>query len=327
MAELLSTMGRLGVVRQAFVAALVTGVAFHGANANEIEPPDVYQNTLAIRAELETIREFMGRPLEKRPEISVHEAQPREVFFQAITLWIKANRLCREARGASMAHMAKIEIAPPKNVTPSDVWTLTQNTMGRLICVKRELGLEGRASRPSRDASKTPTDVFRSIVQANRQLNHLLENPFSPSDVFAIVNLSNEYVTETLDQLVPEWRADAPLLPTYVADKAPIDVFGQLYKCYAAVRRIAKLTDLAMLELEVEHDQPVTPSDVFDLASLVFSEVRFLATTAGVEKRYRIRPQAEKVPSDVYQQARHLEALLAVLETSARTLSAQRDTK
>ncbi len=322
----LSAGSRGSAIRQAIIAALVAGVAIQGARAKVIEPPDVYQNTLVIRAELEEIRKFMGRPIEGRPEINVHGAQPREVFFQAITLWVKANRLCREARGAGMAHLAKIEIAPPENVTPADVWTLTQNAMGRLICVKWELGLGGRAPIPPRDASKTPTDVFRSIVQANRQLNHLLTSPFSPGEVFAIVNLSNEYVAETLDRLVPGWRADAPPLPAYVEGKAPIDVFGRLTRCYAVVRQIAERSELAMLEFEADLDQPITPSDVFDLASLVFSEIRYLAAKIGVKKRYKFRPQTDKVPSDVYQQAQHLEALLAKFEASAHLISARQDT-
>ena len=314
------------MVRQAIAAVLVAGVTIQGSGAKEIEPPDVYQNTLVIRAELEEIRNFMGRPIEWRPEIKVHGAQPREVFFQAITLWVKTNRLCREVRGASKTNFAKIEIAPPETVTPADVWTLTQNAMGRLICVKWELGLDGRAPRPPRDATKTPTDVFRSIVQANRQLNLLLKSPFSPSEVFSIVNLSNEYVAETLDRLAPEWRTDASSLPAYVEGKAPIDVFGRLIRCYAVVRRIAQRSELAMLEFEVDFDQPVSPSDVFDLASLVFSEVRYLATQIDVKKRYKFHAHTNKVPSDVYQQAQYLEALLVKLEASAHLISAQQGT-
>ena len=133
-------------------------------------------------------------------------------------------------------------------------------------------------------------------MQANRQLNHLLTSPFSPGEVFAIVNLSNEYVAETLDRLVPGWRADAPPLPAYVEGKAPIDVFGRLTRCYAVVRQIAKRSELALLEFEAD------------------------------KKRYKFRPQTDKVPSDVYQQAQHLEALLAKFEASAHLISARQDT-
>ena len=80
------------------------------ASAKDIQPPDVFQNTLVIRAELEEIREFMGRPSIWRPEIIVRGAQPREVFFQAITLWVKAIRLCHEARGGSGQNLAKIKL-------------------------------------------------------------------------------------------------------------------------------------------------------------------------------------------------------------------------
>ncbi len=294
------------------------------ASARDIQPPDVFQNTMVIRAELEEIREFMGRPSIWRPEIIVRGAQPREVFFQAITLWVKAIRLCREARGGSGQNLAKIEIAPPKQVTPADVFTLTQNAMGRLICVKRKLGLDGRAPKPPRNASKTPTDVFRSIVQANRQLNYLLTHPFSASDALGIVSLSIEYVQAALDRVSPGWTANALPARADVDGKTLDDIHAKLIQCFILARGIAERSGLSMLEFEPDFDQPPSMSDVFDFASLVFSEVRYLAAHAGIEKRYKLRPLADKTPSDVYLQVQYLEALLVRFLAAAHHLAARK---
>ena len=206
-------------VRRALALSLVGWLFIPGALAAEIEPPDVYQSTMVIRGELERIREALGKPSDSRAEIDVHDAQPREVFFQAVTLWVKANRLCKETRRADMPEISRVEIAPPGDVTPRDVWVMTRNALGRISCIKRELGLRGDVEPPARDPAKTPTDVFRSIVQANRQLNLLLEYPFTPSDVFSIVSLSNEFLSETLDAFAPAWRADEPPLPPHSEDK------------------------------------------------------------------------------------------------------------
>ena len=286
----------------------------------------MFQNTLVIRAELEEIREFMGRPSIWRPEIIVRGAQPREVFFQAITLWVKAIRLCREARGGSGQNLAKIEMAPPKQVTPANVFTLTQNAMGRLICVKRELGLDGRAPKPPRDASKTPTDVFRSIVQANRQLNYLLTHPFNASNAFEIVSLSTEYVQAALDRVSPGWSANALPAPADVDGRTLNEIYAKLIQCFTVAREIAERSGLSMLEFEPDFDQPPSMSDVFDFASLVFSEVRYLAAHAGIEMRYKLRPLADKTPSDVYRQVQYLEALLVRLSAAAHYLAASKPT-
>lgn len=305
-------------VRRLLVVALIAWPLSQSAHARKIEPPDVFQNILIIRGELERIRIALGKPREQRAEIEIRDAQPREVFFQAITLWVKTERLCRESRGAGASSLARIHVAPPDDVTPRDVWTLTQNAIGRLSCVKRVLDLDGDVATPSRDDSKTPTDVFRSVVQANRQLNLLLEHPFNPSDVFAIVTLTNDYLVETMDKLSPGWRADEPKLPAHAGGKQPIDVYRQLTRCLAVIQRIAAHSDLDMLEFEADLEQDIVPSDVFDIASLVLSEVRYFASEIGLKKRYAFREFGKKVPADVYQLARWQEALLETFEALAK---------
>ena len=69
-----------------------------------------------------------------------------------------------------------------------------------------------------------------------------------------------------------------------------------------------------MLEFEADIGHTIVPSDVFDIASLVFSEVRYFATRAGIKKRYKVRARIDKVPSDVFQQAFWLENLLVKFE-------------
>jgi hypothetical protein len=297
---------------------LIVSIAAQTAGAKEILPPDVYQNTLRIRMELERIRKATGKPRELRPEINIRHALPREVFFQAITFWVKSVRLCKEFRRAGHYYPTKIEITPPDKVVPGDVWVLTENARGRLSCVRRELGLEPLKLVPPLDNRKNPSDVFRSIVQANRQINLILRHKFAPGDVFAIVSLTNEYMREVLDRVAPGWRADAGLTPAYVKQKQPIDVFRQLIKCLSVIRQIAEISDIPILDFDPDYSQEILPSDVYDMASLVFSEVRHFSTLAGVRKRYRLRSREDKVPSDVFQQARWLEDLLIEFEKRTR---------
>ena len=60
------------------------------------------------------------------------------------------------------------------------------------------------------------------------------------------------------------------------------------------------------------------PSDVFDIASLVLSEVRYFASKVGVKKRYAFREFGKIVPSDVYQLVLWQEALLETFEALAK---------
>jgi hypothetical protein len=297
---------------------LIVSIAAPTAGAKEILPADVYQNTLRIQMELERIRQATGKPRELRPEIIIRNASPREVFFQAITFWVKSVRLCKEFRRPGHYYATKVEISPPDKVVPGDVWVLTENARGRLSCVRRELGLEPLKQVPPLDNSKNPSDVYRSIVQANRQINLILSYKFAPGDVFAIVSLTNEYMREILDRVAPEWRATASQAPAYERQKQPIDVFHQLIKCLSVIRRIAAVSDIPILDFEPNYNQEILPSDVYDMASLVFSEVRQFSTLAGVRKRYGLSSREFKVPSDVFQQARRLENLLIEFEKRTR---------
>ncbi len=129
-----------------------------------------------------------------------------------------------------------------------------------------------------------------------------------------MVTLSNEYLAETMDALSPAWRQNEPALPAYAPGKEPLDVYRRLTRALALARIIAVRSGLRLLDFKPDVEREIVPSDVFDLATLVFSEVRYFAARAGVKKRYKIRPKEDKVPSDVYQQALRLELLLEELE-------------
>lgn len=53
-----------------------------------IQPPDVFVHVTLVQNELELIRQVLNKPRDPRPAIRVQNAQPREVFFQAFTLFL-----------------------------------------------------------------------------------------------------------------------------------------------------------------------------------------------------------------------------------------------
>ncbi len=145
-----------------------------------IRPPDIYALTLLLHKKLDVLALEMGEPRDTQPGIRVVNVQPREVFFQALTLFQKASRLCFEFthQGHSMPH-------PPRgNILPGHVWNVVREALDRIECVEQALQMTGYAKNPMThrqdlpppDETKTPTDVFRAIIQANRQLNILLEH-------------------------------------------------------------------------------------------------------------------------------------------------------
>ena len=150
------------IVRGLLASTLLGCLIASTSSASEIQPPDVYQNTLIVRGERERIRLAMQKPHDPRLEIAVRNAQPREVFFQAVTLWIKADRLCKELRGARLPETTKVEVAPPADVEPSDVWEMTKNTLGRTYSAVAARYKNRRIESLSTPTESCPDPVFRA---------------------------------------------------------------------------------------------------------------------------------------------------------------------
>ena len=282
-----------------------------------IEPQDVFVHVGMVREELERIRFVMGRPENEQPEIAVNGAAPREVYFQAISMFQKANRLCFE-HTRERVNQPKL---PTGEIVPADVYHIVEAALQRLRRVKQKLNITVKSTAIERDDSKTPTDVFRSCVQASRQLNLLLERRFAPSDVFQQVTFAVGYTARLLEHF-----PDATVIPDssrFEEGKRSRDVYLRLVGCFDRIRSIAGQSGLKILELETKGSRAAAalaePSDVYDIASLIVSELAYLH--ANLKDTKDPRPVffvGRKFPSHVYQRAGILEEQLIELEAATQ---------
>lgn len=278
---------------------------------DSIDIADVCVQVELVRAELEVIRFVMGRPTNEQPEMAVSGVATREVYAQALTLFRKAERLGFEQTREHAPEPA----APTGEITSADVYRVVQSALERIRRVKEHLGIEQQIQPPPRDPSKTATEVFRAVVQANRQLNLLLDRRFAPSDVFEQVTRGVGYASRLLEHF-----PDATLLPDppeFEIGKRPGDVYRRLLDCFDRVRAIAKASGLEMLELEADETRIMAaePSDVYDIASLLVSELAFLHSEVADARAPRpVYYVGRKFPSHVYQRAGILELQLVELE-------------
>jgi hypothetical protein len=294
-------------------SAFGASVAAHAAGADKSKSvlSDVHAKVAVVRNEVELIRFVMGRPKNEQDEIQVMGASPRDVYFQALTLFRKADQLCFDHERERAAE-PRPPAGPP---TMEDVVDVLELAIGRLRKVKVALEIDKKLDLPARGSSETATDAFRAIVQANRQLNLLLDKRFTPSDVFQQVTTGVAYASRLLEDF-PE-ATTLPEPPAYEVGSRPQDCYRRLVDCYKIIRAVAQRSGAQCLEFNPTDAQirVAEPSDVYDVATLLVAELAHLATLAQTKSPRPVYYAERKLPAHVYQRTGMLERQLTQLRS------------
>ena len=291
---------------------------FATAGAQETEAPDLYLRVENVVARLEQIRYHMGKPLCGEKLVTVSHASTREVFFLALTLCRKADRLCFE----QLRERTPLPAVPDTPIQLSHCADALDGVAARIEMIETKLPADVQVDKQMRDVSKSLTDVFDAIVAANRQINILLEKQVSPSDVYQEVTSAISYASGLLAAVPGAVRN--PDLPLFEPGKQPRDVLRRLIDCFGVMHRIAVHSDLEVLELKLQEGSgsevaAIVPSDVFDISSLLVAELAHLHSRLPQAAPHRpAYYPGRKIPSDVFQRVGVLEAQLEQLENHSR---------
>lgn len=295
-------------------------VSGRAVSPETILPADVLARVQWFGEELEAIRFEMGKPKDRRVTRLATDVLPHEVYFQAITLFMKADRLALELTGSTGLRPRPVG---PSAIRPYHNWALVTAALDRLVPIKNELGIQETVSEKAYPPSTKPTEVARAIVQANRQLNLMLQRRFSSSDVFQQVSWGIQYAKALLAQFPA--ATPSATSPPFERGKQPGDVFLRLVECFKHVEEIARLSGTAALHLDAKaakravDDLNIEPSDVYDLATLLVSDLTYLyGRLEDVPSIPSVPFPGRKFPSHVYQEAGVLLDHLRILEQQVR---------
>ena len=286
-------------------------VSGHEVSIQSITPADVLARVELVRKELDDIRFEMGKPKSLEVGLLVKEASPHEVFFQAKTLDQKVARLASELTEQTEPLEEK---DAPSDIHPFHVWKVVDTSLRRILSLKQELGLTLTNSEALPDANTSPTQVFFVIGLANKQLNLMLLHQFSPKDVAEQLSLGMGYTANLLRKFSPG-TTQAPL-PSLERGRLPWDSYSRLIDCYTVLGDIARASHIKMLHLAAQNlGRPdIQPNDVYDLATLIISELAYLhAHLPNALPPEQSKLHGPILPSHVYQQAGGLLAQLQAL--------------
>jgi hypothetical protein len=274
---------------------------------DDVKPPQCHARAVRALGEITLVRDAMGRSADERPVPEISGAVPREVYFEALALWRKADRLAGEVGAGPGTAPATPSLA---DVQPGHVLRVIDAVLERISNIKVRVGVDGTTAEPAADSQRQPGDVLSALLRCNRQLSRCLERPFTPEDVYRQVALASAYASALLAS-----RRRSATTASFEARKRPADCYQRLEACLAGVGGLIKTAGHSVLSARGAMTD-VVPGDVYDLASIVLGEIAFLhAITPGAAPVYAFDPgwNGHRLPSHVHQLARTLEAQLGAL--------------
>ena len=108
---------RTTLFRRVSATTVLSLCAIANSTAQTVGNPDVFALASLVADEIELVREVMGRPFDDSPRLPASNVSQFEVYFQAQTLFRKANQLAQEYAGteriAAPAIAGRRASAPP----------------------------------------------------------------------------------------------------------------------------------------------------------------------------------------------------------------------
>ncbi|MEM1153807.1 MAG: hypothetical protein AAGI44_06675 [Pseudomonadota bacterium] len=283
------------------------------SDAGSIVPADVLARVALLRNNVELIRLYMGRHVPETSLLRVTGAQPTEVYSQALNLESRANRLAFEQVRVVRQAWPHVQ----GDSVPADVYAVVDSALASTLLVKDFLGITEPVIEERMPESTTPTDVFNAIVVAGNEINNLLQNQTSPSDVFQMVTTAT-HIAVALHRTIPA-GSHLPQEPAFVANKMPEDVLLKLQNCYQLLSRLAQARGVKTLNLVIPGDTypTATPNDVSDIGALLIEQLEDVLETFPDADQPRVAYYpGRRFPSHVFQRAGLLQAILEELVTA-----------
>jgi hypothetical protein len=291
---------------------LVTG-ALAESSAQTLDNRDIYSLANRVADDVELIREVMGRPYDDSPRLPASEVTPLELFFTSRTLFRKANQLAQQL---NLADATSAPPAPPEGVGVREIFELIDAASGQIGLVKQGLGITIELEPLRRQSGISITGIFMTIIDTNRQLNLLLDEPIQPADVFAQTDLVNSFAGGIIERLAPGLE---PIpLPPFETHHTPAEVYSKLLRCLDLVNRIAsRVEGASIMSLSSRRNIPddIEPGHVYDIAVIIVADIATLATALGAGGASLDLPVPDRIfPTEVFQRASLLEQQLIRIE-------------
>ncbi len=287
-----------------FVFLQILMNASYGAT-EEITPSDVFKQASILEMRLKLIYQEMGLTLPTNYNINVFNAEPREVYYQAISLFNTSNQLFFEFTGKQDSRIVQLK----ENIAPKDVLKVLKQIDEMFFFIERELKIK-YLPQEIKVITAIPDMVFKKVTMLNHQVSDLLDVKTNARDVYYSLNFAVDYSKNLLKKCT---KKDVNfILPEYVGGKTAKDMFMYLLDMFQIVKNIAKSFDIKTMDIVYKKDKNynVTSNDVLVLSNIIVSELAYLNFKIGESPKMERTSISKKIISNNYQLVRGLKEQL-----------------
>lgn len=272
---------------------------------------EVFLQAETIRLEIELLRKEMGYSPVAEQRLPISGIRLQEVWFMASTLYNRADSLTFEL---TRNHYEAPSL-PRGEIIPSDIMKVLSATLKRLREAKLAMGITEVVSFEEPESQKFSTDIFNTLIQANRLLNDLTEKSITDSDIYTQVTIAIQYSAILLSEY-EDVLIRIPPEPPYQRFKASLDVFERLLQCLSITRGIYQNLGLSLLAIDpaAVSAMDVSREDVYHMAVVLVSQLDFLVRRREFDVDLKGYYPGRKIASDIYQR-------IGVLDQQLKTLS------
>ena len=242
---------------------------------DQITDNHVYQQVGVLRNEIEQIRLLVGERPPRSRSFRVSDVQPRQVYFQAQTLFRKANQLAQEIAGVSRQAPAT---APDREIVAGDVYQMLSAARDQLQVVRGALQVNEPVQVPDLPRNRQMSDVMLETVMVMDVFNTLIQER---ADWPGIYDRLVQIITYA-GGAVPE-DSRYPQLPAHECCKMPQDVIVVLLEAMERVRPVAEDAGLTVVRVEsMEAEEGGASTDtVYDLTTTLVTDFAELTLRIG----------------------------------------------
>ncbi|MDF1759897.1 MAG: hypothetical protein P1U40_05120 [Coxiellaceae bacterium] len=262
-------------------------------------PSDVLAKLEEVSQQIAVISKHMGVTSAKCVPIHVNDASPREVYFQALLMQMKINKLYEEVSGRPV-YALKIMPRKTLDIKPSDVYGLISRLENKLNSIINLLHIEFDLKPEFVSKDATPTNVFNRLNMLNSNLSQLLERKVLPKDIYQITTLSVYYAGEILSKI----HVNHPMLTVDVdsSEGTNKNIYLLQLNLIDHLKILNNKLGKSMLSVNEKNcGGAVSPIGIQNLAYIILSQIMYIAdvsgvNTANIDSYY----PGKKYPLDVY---------------------------